>query len=168
MNYIEILKQWIPFQTYSIIYHNEQDELSSRAINSKIKGKRNITLIVETMEGYIFGTYHQNPIRTTVNGFYARHLQEGGYFLFTLNNPLHTQPMQFFPSNLNDYLCIYNDDNENSLIGMCNAFELKKHRSFISSDFSFYYRTEYLSSIFVGKVSPETFDLQRLIIIEWK
>ena len=168
MNYIEILKQWIPFQTYSIIYHNEQDELSSRAINSKIKGKRNITLIVETMEGYIFGTYHQNPIKTNINGLYSRYIQEGGYFIFTLKNPFNTQPLQFYPSNLNDYLCIYDNENENSLIGMCNVFELKKNKSFISSDFPFYYRTDYDASLFVGKIVPETFELKQLIILEWK
>ena len=51
---------------------------------------------------------------------------------------------------------------------MCNVFELKKNNSFISSDFPFYYRTDYDASLFVGKVYPETFELKQLIILEWK
>ncbi|KAL7715978.1 TLDc domain-containing protein [Entamoeba marina] len=147
-NTISVLQNWIGLFNYSIIYDSHVDELSSRCINAKIMGKKNVTILVKTCCGSLFGSFHQNSVKNPPEQYYSRYIQEGGYFIFVT-------------SRLSDYLMLYSNDNESSLIGNV------KSGSTISTDFTFYYDSPYSGDFFVGKTAPNTFDLDHLLIIQW-
>ncbi|ELP90153.1 hypothetical protein EIN_406070 [Entamoeba invadens IP1] len=166
-NTIEVLKQWLHFPNYKVVYSSEEEEVSARQINSKIEGKSDITIVITTTDGNVFGSYHQNPIKKKPLKFYDRHIQRGGYFLFTITNPYNIPPTRFVTKNMDDYLVLYSDDNPNSLISMCYVYDLKLNGSTINTDFPFYYNTEYPSTIFTGSVIPTTFNFENIIILQW-
>ncbi|EDR27671.1 hypothetical protein EDI_278420 [Entamoeba dispar SAW760] len=161
------LKEWIQLNYFDIIYNSEIEELSSRQINSKIIGRKNITVIVKTTEGFIFGSYHQNTLKITKNLLPIRYKQNGGYFLFTFINFYGIEPQIFYTSKYQDYMVLYADDSENGLIGMCSAYDLRVSKSTFSSEFSFIYDTKYTSDLFVGKTKPNTFEISNIIILQW-
>ncbi|KAL7712040.1 TLDc domain-containing protein [Entamoeba marina] len=162
-----ILKNWINLNDYTVLYNSDVDELSSRQINSKIKGKNNISIIVRTPEGYCFGSYHQNIIKNPPKQFLSRYRQEGGYFLFTLKNSFGVEPQQFVTIKQTDYLVLYSDENENGLIGMCSAYDLRVKGSSFSSEFPYYYNSIYPTNVFVGQTRPLTFEIESIIILKW-
>ncbi|KAL7715370.1 hypothetical protein QTN25_006996 [Entamoeba marina] len=86
-------KQQLPFDTWTCIFSSEKDEMSSRCLWSKIRGRKHIILLFETSNDVVFGSYHSIiPPSQNVP------ITDENHFIFSTINSLQ-QFIQFFPTN---------------------------------------------------------------------
>ena len=125
--YIQYLKEWSGKETCTIIYSNENEELSARIVNSKIQGKKNLYFIIEDCQGNIFGSYH-----SFIPTEYEKkvHQQEDHHhFIFTLKNPYNILPTKYLPTEHNDHiLSLYQNYDINNVMNVQYCYGISTQR----------------------------------------
>ena len=159
------LEEWTGTRITSVLYDTETDEVSSRCINTRIRGRSNLAIVVVTGEGYVFGSFHPDLITFAEDKFYGRYRQHNG-FIFTLKNPRGVPPERFFPTKQGDYLVVYSAESDARLIAMSESYSVTKTSCSISPSFDWTYNSYHVGDVFLGDIQPNTHPLAQLIIFQ--
>ncbi|BFU19518.1 hypothetical protein EHI8A_229800 [Entamoeba histolytica HM-1:IMSS-B] len=174
--YKDQLIQWIELHNYKQIYNSLTDGYTTKSVNEHITGHEHVMLIIETTNGFVFGSYNGKriPLKTEAKiiptGYFVECDED--YFLFSLKNPTNKAPLLWNSHTHSKSLSIHPDQpRDHCIIGTVCGYWLYEDRAFISDWFHSNYQTlDGLlpdNKIFTGNCYPQTFQVKQLIGLEW-
>ncbi|ELP93271.1 hypothetical protein EIN_056460 [Entamoeba invadens IP1] len=163
------LKGWCKSQQYNVLYDSNLDGLSRKLINARTCAKAK-TMFIVCSKSSVFGCFNgaQLPIETNSISFVK---EDDDFFAFSLKNPHNTQPLKFAHKTNTLTFCInaYGED-DSWLIYCYHCFYIRTNGlSKIDNTFSSFFvdQSGFGSSIFNNTVSPNTFTIDRIIVLQW-
>ena len=164
---IQRIQEWVGKEKYTIIFDSEHHELTSRMFWSCLKGRKDILIVIETDEGYIFGSYHSIiPERQELCVENDPH-----HFVFTMKNPFNVPPTKFeLKEGWKKSLYIYGDDQISDVFYVFGCYLIcNNDESFIKKIFNYNYRHKHSvdAHVFVGKLWDSYFSLSRLVCVQF-
>ena len=136
----EQLEQWIGLKCSEIFFDSNKDNwsISSSVFNDKIKGKKQLTFLIEDEDGELFGYYYNSQIPNEIEEYYVSIGTDFNSFQFNLkskNNRL-SQPMKFPILNTQiGGICFQENDDECLFqMGDINLMKYEK-KEFSGSDY---------------------------------
>ena len=164
--YYEELKKWTKKSEASLIY--EGCDLTSKSFWEKCSNLKNMMIVVETTDGYMFGSYH-TVLPKTQDVWVDK---DDSHFVFTLKNPYSINPTMFEPIPENDNrLFVYGDnDNENVVwVNYC-YWICADNTAYLWHHFADWYNdtTELGGNVFTGGIDWDNpVEIENVYILEW-
>ena len=168
--YKELLSKWTSLDGCEVIYDSLVDGLSASAFNFCCHEKQNLMVIVITSMGNIFGSFSSIPFPSEING--QKEINDDpNFFVFSLINPMRFK----VKSKKNCGIVVFPNYSKEWIFATKNCFSLRLNNKSAMSDkfLEFYTPVEKYSDpiendLFVMGVFPETFELSKVIVLEWK
>ena len=154
--YYNQLISWSGLMTFSPIYDTNSNEQTSSAINSAIRNRKNILIVITTTEGYLFGSFIEKEIPNAKSQL--QYVKDGiNHFVFTLKNSFQTEPTMLKRKNKKGMTLAVLPTNETKILLMIKKcfclYEKGKGDSKVHYAFNQKYNdtTEYSCCLFTGE-----------------
>ncbi|ELP88312.1 hypothetical protein EIN_227250 [Entamoeba invadens IP1] len=162
------LESWTTKKRRRLVYDSSMMDFSKESFYNAVCGLSNIMTLVVTDKGYVFGAFHSSIPNPPTQG--SKTFHDNNFFIFTLINADNIPQEKFFKkSSLETMYLDSLSMSVESIYTISRGFTLKKKGSSFSPYFASFYQIEKRrgSKFFVGSVEPETFEVARLVAIEW-
>ena len=166
-NEISLLKQWTQKKTFSLLFDKSQSEFTRENICGILKGKKDVIILFESIDGDIFGSYHSilpNDLSEWCN--------DSQHFAFTLRNKYELKEKYNAKEN-NKYslmICDFMEDDDESLSSILESGYFytvtMEEKCSINPSFGSYYNGVSKFGIDVFGKDSTKIELKSIVIIE--
>ncbi|KAL7715505.1 TLDc domain-containing protein [Entamoeba marina] len=165
-----LLVGWTTKQKYTLIYDSDVDGLNASSFNNIICKKRDIMCLIVTKDGYLFGCFSSAQIpEPKSDEVWIQN--DPNFFVFTLTNPHHTQPMMFkLRKNDSSSFLVAPNDSRKCIFATDMCFTLKANGKVkFTPKFQENYEvpSEVNVDVFTGKYSPPI-EISKLMVVHWE
>ncbi|ELP94456.1 hypothetical protein EIN_047490 [Entamoeba invadens IP1] len=164
--YYNTLQEWTGMSEARVVF--EGNNLTPKLFWSLTKKLKNMMIVVETVDGYMFGSYH--TVLPPTQDVWVN--DDKQHFVFTLNNPTNYPPTRFAPLPTNgDLLFVYGDNDTENVVWVNYCFWIcMDNVVFLWHHFSEKYEdtSKLGGDLFVG-VKDWDFpnEIKKVVVLEW-
>ncbi|KAL7713900.1 TLDc domain-containing protein [Entamoeba marina] len=164
--YMSDLKQWTGKREAKMIF--EGNDLTSQNFWKMVKDLKNLMIIVETSDDFLFGSYHSQLPSSQDEWIH----EDINHFVFTLNNPHNIKPTHFLPIPTNEELLfVYGDNDKDNVVWVNYCYWIcGDNIAYVWHHFpDWYLDTSSLGGdIFVGDVDWDNpNEIRKVYVMEW-